>query len=117
AAMYSVGQVDIGRAGTGGQTMMGFFNGGGACGSITTVGSATAFNTTSDARLKTDRGRRTDTDVLSRTVIHDFTWKVDGAPGRGVFAQEAISVAPYCVTEGGDDVDDQGRLKQAWAVD
>jgi hypothetical protein len=78
---------------------------------------AVAFTTGSDARLKDDRGRHTDPDVLRRTVIHDFVWKSDGRPGRGVFAQEAHLVAPFAVTVGTDEVDDDGKLVQPWGVD
>jgi len=78
---------------------------------------AVAFTTGSDARLKDDRGPRITPDVLRRTVVHDFTWKADGTPGRGVFAQEAAAVAPFAVTVGTDDIDDDGRLLRPWGVD
>jgi hypothetical protein len=77
----------------------------------------TAYNTTSDQRLKRDRGIVSDTDVLARTVVHAFEWKADGIPGRGVFAQEAITVAPFAVSEGTDERDEQGRLTHPWGVD
>jgi len=94
-----------------------FQNANGQVGYIGTLASATTYATTSDARLKTDRGRHTDPDVLRRTIIHKFHWTSDGTPGRGVFAQEAHAVAPFAVTVGTDDVDDQGRLKNPWGVD
>lgn len=75
-----------------------------------------AFNTTSDQRLKTDRGVLISTDVLLRLVIHDFVW-ADGTPGRGVFAQEAEPVAPFAVTKGTDERNAEGVLVQPWGVD
>jgi hypothetical protein len=80
-------------------------------GSITTTNVATAFNTSSDARLKADKGVATSTDVLKQTVIHDFDWLVGGAD-RGVFAQEAVLIKPTAVTEGGDD-----EKVSPWGVD
>jgi hypothetical protein len=92
-------------------------NANGQVGSITSSGTTTTYNTTSDARLKTPLSRHTDTEVLRNTVIHNFVWKSDGTPGRGVFAQEAQSVAPFAVSVGSDEVDDQGRLMKPWGVD
>jgi hypothetical protein len=50
-------------------------------------------------------------------VIHDFVWKSDGTPGRGVFAQEAAEVAPFAVSVGTDDRDAGGNLTRPWGVD
>jgi hypothetical protein len=109
--------IDIGHAGTAAANTMVFYNANGVIGSIITSTSTTAFNTTSDARLKTPLSLHTDTEVLRRTVIREFVWKSDGTKGRGVFAQEAYAVAPFAVSVGTDDVDDQGRLTQPWGVD
>ena len=79
--------------------------------------SAAGHPITSDARLKTPLNRHTDTEVLRNTVIHNFIWKSDGTAGRGVFAQEAHLVAPFAVSVGSDEVDDQGRLTHPWGVD
>jgi hypothetical protein len=92
-------------------------NAAGGCGYIASNGLVTTYATSSDRRLKDDHGRLSDTDVLRRTVVHDFTWKFDGSSGRGVFAQEAIAVAPFVVVEGTDEQDEEGRLKRPWAVD
>jgi len=89
-----------------------------------TIGSpnanTTAYNTTSDERLKNDQGAHTRDaagGVLRDTVIHDFTWKADGSPGRGVFAQEAMTVAPFAVSPGTDETLPDGQLRRPWAVD
>ena len=83
-------------------------------GSITRSGAGVAYNTTSDARLKTPLNKHTDPSVLRDTVIHNFIWKSDGTAGRGVFAQEAHAIAPFAVSVGTDDVDDEGRLTKPW---
>ena len=86
-------------------------------GTITTTASATAYNTSSDIRLKNDLGIASDLTALRHLIIHDFTWKLDGTPGRGVSAQEALAVAPYAVHEGSDELTDKGQLKNPWSVD
>jgi hypothetical protein len=48
----SSGVIDISRTGTGSNTNLAFYNGNGGVGSITTSGSTTSFNTSSDYRLK-----------------------------------------------------------------
>jgi hypothetical protein len=76
-----------------------------------------AYNTASDARLKTDHGRATDCAPLRALVIHDFTWTADGARDRGIFAQEAIALFPRAVTRGGDETTDAGHLARPWMTD
>jgi len=94
-----------------------FYTPSGQAGGIAVNGTTTTYRTTSDARLKTPLSRHSDTDVLRDTVIHDFLWKSDGSRGRGVFAQEAYKVAPFAVSVGSDEVDDEGRLTHPWGVD
>lgn len=90
--------------GTGG--LLEFFNGvGGNVGSITTNGSVTAFNTTSDERLKTKIGRVEFIDaaeVINRVAALWFTWKAnqDDEPEPGFFAQQVYRVCPWAVTKG-----------------
>ena len=102
--------------GSGSGTVGRFQSTGTNVGSITVTTSATAYNTSSDKRLKTDLGVVTSTDLLSRTVIHDFHWIADGSRARGVFAQEAYAVAPFAISVGSDEVQD-GRLAHPWSVD
>jgi len=82
-----------------------------------TSASTVAYNTTSDARLKTDRGRVVDLSALRGVVVHDFTWTADGVRDRGVFAQEAAAVFPRAVTEGTDDETPEGQLARPWMTD
>jgi fibronectin-binding autotransporter adhesin len=80
-----------------------------AVGSISVTSSATAYNTSSDVRLKTDKGLFTDTSILRQTLIHRFVWKESGAESFGVFAQEAQTVHPGAVHTG-----EKGDM---WGVD
>jgi hypothetical protein len=64
-------------------------------GSVTTTGSATAYNTSSDARLKTVLPEQANyRDAIRALWVGDFTWKDSGAPGFGVLAQQAWEAMP-----------------------
>jgi hypothetical protein len=94
-----------------------FYNAAGtSVGNIACTSTATAYNIASDERLKTDLGVVTSTDVIAKTVIHDFTW-ADNTKSRGVFAQEAYLVKPDAVHVGSDERNEQGHLIQPWGVD
>lgn len=94
-----------------------FYNAAGtSVGNISCTSTATAYNIASDERLKTDLGVVTSTDVIAKTVIHDFTW-ADNTKSRGVFAQEAYLVKPDAVHVGSDERNEQGHLIQPWGVD
>jgi len=77
----------------------------------------TLYLGTSDSRLKIDNGVCTDTSVIDNTVIHEFTWKQNNVPDRGVFAQEAFLVNPHAVYKGEDTLNEDGSLKSPWGVD
>lgn len=94
-----------------------FYNTNGLVGTINVSGSATAYNTSSDQRLKEDLGISTDVSVLQNLKIHDFKWKVDGSQDRGVFAQEAYQVKPSAIRVGSDDIDKYGHLEKPWSAD
>jgi hypothetical protein len=71
-------------------------------GSISVTTSATAYNTSSDERLKenitdsADAGSKVDA-----IQIRQFDWKADGShQDYGVIAQELVEVAPEAVSEG-----------------
>jgi hypothetical protein len=90
----------------------------GSAGNISQTGvSSVAFNTSSDARLKTDYGRATDLTALRGVVIHDFAWTADDRHDRGVFAQEAAAVFPRAVSVGTDETTDAGALARPWMTD
>jgi hypothetical protein len=95
------------------------YNSAGAiAGYISQTGASTvAYITSSDARLKTDRGRATDLAALRALVIHDFEWTADGIPDRGIFAQEAHALYPRAVVPGTDDRTEGGDLARPWGTD
>jgi hypothetical protein len=93
-------------------------NAGSAAGSIQHTASTTVnYATSSDERLKIDKGVATDTSVIDNVVIRDYEWKEDGRADRGVFAQEAYEVKPFAVSVGSDDVNEDGVLLNPWGVD
>ena len=103
---------------TNGTSYVQFMQSGTLIGNIARVASTSAvvYNTTSDQRLKTDRGLATDIARLRDLPIHNFDWKSDGTTDRGVFAQEAHSLYPLAVTKGSDELNDRGQLAKPWSV-
>jgi len=86
-------------------------------GTITNNGNtATAYNTTSDARLKENIAPADDAgSVVDAIQIVKHDWKVGGHVRYGVIAQDLHEIAPEAVAVGdGDDVDE---LKRPWGVD
>lgn len=89
-----------------------FLNSNGVVGSITTAGTATSFNTTSDYRVKTVKGVYKD--ALSKVNginIYDAIFKSNSAakPQPMVLAHELQAVCPYAVTGTKDAVDAEGN--------
>jgi len=88
-------------------------------GSITTTGSTTAYNTTSDQRLKIDtKEMPAGLEVLRQIPVHRYAWNT-GAEGvdDGFFAQELYNYFPDAVTVGSDERDASGKLVRPWSVD
>jgi hypothetical protein len=77
----------------------------------------TAYNTTSDQRLKDNIVDASSAlSKINSVKIRSFDWKETGNHvDFGVIAQELIIVAPECVTKGQDN--DDGTIKNAWSVD
>lgn len=90
-------------SGTGGTHNL-FINSNGTVGSITTSGTATFYNTSSDARLKenisdADNGSA----LIDRLQVRQFDWKADGSHQRyGFIAQELDTVYPEAVSKPAD---------------
>ena len=79
-------------------------------GSITTNGSATAYNTSSDYRLKENIVPMTGAlDTISKLKPVTYTWKSDNSNGQGFIAHELQEVVPDCVTGEKDAVDEEGN--------
>jgi hypothetical protein len=93
------------------RTHISFSNSNGTVGSITTTGSATAYNTSSDYRLKENVVPLTGAaDRLNQLQVHRFNFIAD--PDKtvdGFIAHEAQAVVPECVTGTKDEVDADGN--------
>ncbi len=83
---------------TSSSTQMFFRNPNGIVGSISTSGSLTSFNVTSDYRLKEDLKNVNGLDKISKIKIYDFKWKNHTDRMDGVMAHELQEVVPYAVT-------------------
>jgi hypothetical protein len=85
---------------TGGATQIAFINPNGQVGGITTTGSATAYNTSSDQRLKDNIVDADDAgSKIDAIQVRKFDWKADGShQDYGMIAQELQTVAPEAVS-------------------
>jgi hypothetical protein len=84
---------------TGAYDMCNMINGNGQVGVIQTNGSATAYVTSSDYRLKENIAPMTG--ALAQVALLKpctYTWKVNGSAGQGFIAHELQAVVPDCVT-------------------
>lgn len=87
-----------------------FYRNGAEVGSISTTASATAYNTTSDYRLKENVQPMQDAlDKIAQLNPVTYTWKVDGSAGQGFIAHELQAVIPDCVTGEKDAVNAEGN--------
>lgn len=89
-----------------------FYTAAASVGTITTNGTTTAYNTSSDRRLKTNiADAADDADAVLDTVkVRRFDWRSNGAHERFAFvAQELAAIVPEAV-HAGDDGDVVGRL-------
>jgi hypothetical protein len=83
---------------SGGQFYVSFLNNSGTqTGSIVGNGTSTAFNTTSDYRLKEDLKPIKGLDKLSKINVYDFKWKSSNERMDGVIAHELQEILPYAV--------------------
>jgi hypothetical protein len=80
-------------------------------GTITTNGSSTtAYNTSSDYRLKENIAPMVGAlETVSQLKPVTYKWKVDGSDGQGFIAHELQAVVPECVTGEKDAVDSEGN--------
>jgi len=80
-----------------------------SAGSITSSGSATSFNTTSDYRLKQDFKSFSGLSLIRKIKIYDYQWIADKTRMYGVKAHELQEVLPYAVTGAKDAIDKEGK--------
>lgn len=81
-------------------------------GNISVSASATAYNTSSDYRLKDNVAPMTG--ALSRVALLKpvtYSWKIDGSAGEGFIAHELQEVCPLAVTGEKDAVNEDGSVK------
>ena len=101
--------LDVVRIGTTG-AMAAFFYGATNVGTITTSGTTTAYNTSSDYRLKENVAPMTGAlATVAQLKPVTYTWKADGSAGQGFIAHELQAVVPDCVTGTKDAVDAEGK--------
>lgn len=108
------------RSGTTSSILVSFFRGASQVGSITTTNAATAYNTTSDGRLKTNVVSIGDSgSVLDLINPVTYNWKyLEGQPkGIGFIAQDLFKVCPECVTPGDSGTDIKSPNFKQWSVD
>lgn len=117
AAQYApVGYVQ--RRGNDGDVLVFVNSTNAAVGSIAVGASATAFNTTSDGRLKRDSVPLDAGAVIDALAPVAFTWTQSGEPGVGLIAQDAARIVPEAVTRGDETHASPGEPDfAAWAVD
>lgn len=100
-------------------THQSFWNTNGLVGSISTAGSGTAYNTTSDKRLKADPRDIDGLGIVAQFRVYDYAWD-SGGRGIGLFAQEAVEILPEAVSIGDSDDDWNAKAvadRLPWAID
>jgi len=98
------------RSGFTNGNFMAFFVTSTLVGTISTNGTATSYNTSSDYRLKEDvQPMVGSVDRLMALKPVNFAWKVDGSRVDGFLAHEAQEVVPEAVTGEKDAVDKDGK--------
>ena len=98
------GLVKISNDSTSNGTQMFFTNPNGAVGSISSSGSATAYNTSSDVRLKDVTGSARGLEVINELNPVAYNWKADGKADEGLIAQEVLDVVPNAVSGSEEDM-------------
>jgi hypothetical protein len=90
--------LQLGTTSTSNLALARFYNGNGSVGSITVSGSATAYNTSSDARLKDVKGKARGLEVINELNPVAYNWKADGKADEGLIAQEVLDIVPNAVS-------------------
>jgi len=111
--IQQTGDVRISKTGAASDTMIGFYKNGSATavGTITSTSTATAYNTTSDYRLKEnvvdlDNG----IDRLKQIPVHRFNFIADpDTTVDGFIAHEVQDVVPEAISGAKDAVNDEGN--------
>ena len=88
---------DINRNGTDGNVFA-FYKAASSVGSISVTSSATAYNTSSDARLKDVTGEARGLEVINKLNPVAYNWKESGQADEGLIAQEVLDIVPNAVS-------------------
>jgi hypothetical protein len=87
-------------------------------GSITSNGTITSYNTTSDKRLKSPLRSWSLGDRFDQLPIGEFNWLKDGSVGHGTLAQDLYQIYPDAVVKGDDGaMPDPKKTGSTWSVD
>ena len=106
------GNAIIARVDSTSSNLMQFYSSTSSVGSITTNGTTTSYNVTSDYRLKENVQPMTGglaTVAALKPVTYD--WIINGSAGEGFIAHELQAVVPAAVAGEKDAVDDKGEIK------
>ena len=92
------------------RTIIRFSNTNGNVGGINTNGMSTAYNTSSDYRLKENVAPMTGALAkVAQLKPSTYKWKADGSDGEGFIAHELAEVCPHAVSGTKDEVDADGN--------
>ena len=92
---------DLGRNSNSGAHIAFYTDNGSArvsAGNISSSGSTTSFNTSSDARLKDVTGEARGLEVINELNPVSYNWKEDGKADEGFIAQEVLDIVPNAVS-------------------
>jgi hypothetical protein len=106
------GRINLSRTGTTSTTQVGFYRNGSATavGTISTTSTATAYNTSSDYRLKHDiQPMQNALATVAALKPVTYKWNADDSQSQGFIAHELQEVVPECVTGEKDAVDAEGN--------
>ena len=91
-------------------TILGFRRSGTQVGSVSVTTTATAYNTSSDYRLKDNPKNLTGSgEFIDALKPKTWNWKIDGSKGVGFLAHEAQAVSPSSVSGQKDAIDEKGN--------
>ena len=85
-------------------TIQEFRKDGTVVGSVSVTGSATTYNTSSDARLKDITGSARGLEVINELNPVAYDWKADGKSDEGLIAQEVMELVPNAVSGSEEDM-------------
>lgn len=103
--------IDFGT--TGASAILGFYSGTSTVGSVSTNGTTTAYNTSSDYRLKDDVQPLDAAEATERVMAYrpvTWVWKTDGSYGKGFIAHECQAVDSMTATGTKDAVEQIGSV-------